>query len=349
MSEPASAKLSAADVVEGFQLAHAVWALHDLDVLASLERPATARAVAAKHRLNADLLRGVLEYVAARTDLVEKRGSRFVAGGSYSPHARFLLDLYAGAYGPNAVQLGRLLAKPALAPAAVDRRRHARAFQHSAAPASPWVAAFVEQMQWNHVLDVGCGPAALLARLARENPQFAGWGLDANPAMCKAARARIRAASASARVKIFEGDARRLRSVVPAAVRDAVQVVVARQVANEMFGDGAAGAVAWLAGIRTVLPGRVMLIEDYYGRLGTHVEEHRPTLLHDYVQLISGQGVPPPGLAAWRKIYAAAGCRLVHVSEDTSTTRFIHVIVLSEPPARRGAKPRAGRARRTQR
>jgi hypothetical protein len=135
----------------------------------------------------------------------------------------------------------------------------------------------------------------------------------------------------SARVKILGGDARRLRSAVPAAVRSAVQAVVARQVANEMFGEGSARAIAWLTGLRTAFPDRPLLIEDYYGRLGSnHSTQHRPTLLHDYAQLISGQGIPPAGLAEWQKIYAAAGCRLAHVTEDTSTTRFIHIVVLSK-------------------
>ena len=324
-------QLTTADLVEAFHLAHAVWTLHDLNVLASLQRPSTARALATKHGLDARLLQGVLDYVAERTDLVRKEKTRFVATEQYGQQSRFLLDLYAGAFGTNAVQLSRLLAKPALAPGAVDRRRHARAFAHSGPAAVAWLTSFVQQLEWNHVMDLGCGPANLLAQLAQDNPEFVGWGVDANPAMCKAARARLRAASASARVTILQGDARHPRDAVPAAVRSAVQVLVARQVANEMFGDGPSGAIAWLTELREAFPDRPLLIEDYYGRLGSKEgQEHRPTLLHDYAQLISGQGIPPAGLPQWRKIYAAAGCRLAHVTEDTSSTRFIHVVVLSK-------------------
>jgi SAM-dependent methyltransferase len=329
MTTPASEQWTTADLVEGFHVAHAVWALHDLGVLASMERPSTARALAAKHGLDAQLLQGVLEYVAERTDLVRKHRTRFAATTNYSAEARFLLDLYAGAYGTNAVQLARLLAKPSAAPDAVDHRRHARAFEHSSPAAVAWLTSFVQQLEWNRVLDLGCGPATMLVQLARENPEFQGWGLDANPAMCKTARARVRAARVSGRVKILEGDARRLRSALPAHVRSSAQAVTARQVANEMFGNGPSGAVAWLAAIRKALPGRPMLIEDYYGRLASKDgTAHRPTLLHDYAQLISGQGIPPAELAEWQKIYAAAGCRLAHVTEDTSSTRFIHVLVL---------------------
>jgi hypothetical protein len=61
-----------------------------------------------------------------------------------------------------------------------------------------------------------------------------------------------------------------------------------------------------------------------------HRKLQRETLLHDYVQLISGQGIPPATAAEWRSIYSQAGCRLVHVIDDTSTTRFIHVIALDK-------------------
>ena len=83
-----------------------------------------------------------------------------------------------------------------------------------------------------------------------------------------------------------------------------------------------------VAGLRQALPGRPLLLSDYYGRLGSDAEEQRETLLHDFVQLISGQGVPPPGLDEWRAIYAEAGCRLAHVIEDQTTTQFVRIVVL---------------------
>jgi hypothetical protein len=51
-------------------------------------------------------------------------------------------------------------------------------------------------------------------------------------------------------------------------------------------------------------------------------------LLHDYAQLISGQGVPPAGLDEWKAIYSEAGCRLAHVIEDRATPLFVHIVLL---------------------
>jgi len=97
-----------------------------------------------------------------------------------------------------------------------------------------------------------------------------------------------------------------------------------------MFGHGEREAVNWFRKLRKLFPGRPLLNCDYYGRLG-HTKSRklpRETLLHDYAQLISGQGIPPATRAQWRSIYSKAGCRLVHVIEDTSTTRFIHIVGL---------------------
>ena len=329
MTQPKPQRLSSLDLVEALQLGHAVVTLHDLKVLASLGRPSAAGDLATKHRLNAAMLRGTLDYVAARTDLIRKTGNRFVATQGYSNEARFLLDMYAGAYGGNAMQLAKLLRKPALAPRAVDRVRHARAFGTACGWAPGVLPKIVRQLQFNYVLDLGCGPATLLLDLAAHDPGFVGWGLEVNPAMCRTARANIRAGRLGKRIRVLEGDSNRLRTTLPSSILANVRAVTASQVVNEMFGAGPAGAVAWLRGIRKVLPGRPLLISDYYGRLGVRTRRlQRETLLHDYAQLISGQGVPPVNVEEWRALYSESGCRLAHVIEDKNTTLFVHIVVL---------------------
>jgi hypothetical protein len=107
-----------------------------------------------------------------------------------------------------------------------------------------------------------------------------------------------------------------------------VQSIAACQLANEMFGAGPSGAIAWLRGLRRTLPGRPLLICDYYGRLGSrHRNVRREILLHDYAQLISGQGVPPTDRRQWQAIYSEAGCRLVHAIEDSASTLFVHIVM----------------------
>lgn len=324
-----NAKWTTLDLVEAFHLSHAVRALHDLGLLKELKKPVTANELSARCGLDAGLLSGLLNYVAARSDLLRKSGERYVASGDYSGASRFLLDLYVGAYGRNAERLAELLRNPSAAPSAVDRVRHARAFEAVDRSALGLLPELIRRLGFNHLLDLGCGNGALLLELARQDTHFVGWGIDLNRAMCRAARARIRAAGLENRVRVRQGDCTSVGSVLPAKVMAGIRALTASNLANEMFGDGNSGAIAWLEGMRDALPGRPLLIADYYGRLGQKKRRlSRETLLHDYVQLISGQGVPPSGAAEWRSIYRRAGCRLVHVIEDKATTRFIHVVQL---------------------
>jgi len=321
-------RLRALDLAEAFQLSHAVFVLHDLGIFAALKKPMTAEALSATHSLDPVLLRGILEYVAARTNLLRKSGARFVATRKYLEEASFLINLYIGAYGGNASQLAELLRHPSAASGAVDQVHHAQAFAAVAGPSLGLLPAIVRQLGFNHLLDLGCGNGALLVELAERDSQFVGWGVDLNPAMCKLARTIIRAARLGKRVRILEGDCRKLSSVLPQHLSARIRALTACNVANEMFRDGHSQAIAWLRSLRESFRGKPLLIADYYGRLGRKGRASRETLLHDYAQLISGQGVPPASAAEWRSIYAQADCQLAHIIEDKATTRFIHVLHL---------------------
>ena len=149
------------DLVEAYQLAHAVAALHELDLLEGMQRPATAKELATRCGVDANLLRGVLEYVAARTDLLRKTKGKFLATRDYAEKSRFLLDMYVGAYGRNAARLSELLHKPALAQESVDRIRHARAFAAVSGAPIGLLPSLIVELGINRLLDLGCGPAGL--------------------------------------------------------------------------------------------------------------------------------------------------------------------------------------------
>ena len=333
----AAPRWSALDLAEGLQLGHALSTLHDLGVLAALARPCSVDALAAEFGLDAAMLGATLEFAAARTDLLSRRGQRFRTTPAYAPPARFMLDLYAGAFAGNAVALRSILRRPARAGAAVDRARHARAFLQvslqvslqASAGAEAIPAALLHQLGVRTVLDLGCGPGALLRAMALQDDGFRGWGVDANPAMCRNARVRLREAGVSRRVRIMHGDGRNPSRTLSDAVRAKIQAIVAGDLANELCANGADAAVVWLDRLQRDFPQRLLLVSDYYGRLGQRgYAAGRETLLHDYVQAISGQGIPPPHRKAWQAIYRAAGVRLIHCIEDTSTTRFLHLLQL---------------------
>jgi SAM-dependent methyltransferase len=317
------------DLAEAFHLAQAVATLHEMDILDALAaRPQTAKALAARHRLDPGVLGATLEYVAARTDILRRKGRAFAATPRYDVEARFLIDLYLGAFRPNAIRLRDVLRNARVGVAAVDRDRHARAFERAAGAGERPMAGVIRSLGLGCVLDLGCGAGDLLVQLAALDRGFTGVGIEQNPRLCRIARARVRGAGLGRRIRVVHGDARRLKALLPTGLRDRIAGVTACQVANEMFRSGGSAAVAWLRTIRRVLPGRPVVVNDYYGRLGTGSRgADRQTLLHDYVQVVSGQGVPPATRRGWQSIYRQAGYRLAHVIEDRATTQFIHVIV----------------------
>ncbi|MGW4381420.1 RiPP biosynthesis methyltransferase ApyS [Kitasatospora sp. NPDC004531] len=323
-------RLSALDLVEGFHLAHAVAALHEEGVLAALEHPGPAEQVAGRTGLDPAWLRTLLDYTAARTDLLEHTPDGYRATARYDAQARGLLDQYIGAYGPNARQLRALLRDPRPAPDAVDRARHAAAFAAlDRSPALGLLAEFADRLGLDRLLDLGCGTGTLLRDLAERSPDFTGWGLDANAAMCERARRSLTEAGLAARVTVLHGDCTRLARTLPAELRERIGAISATSLLNEFFADGKAAAVAWLRALRELFPGRALLVADYYGQVGRR-EPPWPRMhaLHDVVQVISGQGVPPGDRAGWVAVYEEAGCVPVHLIEDRAGTFFIHLLRL---------------------
>jgi SAM-dependent methyltransferase len=323
------ARLSAFDAVEGLHLAHALAALADLQVFdALLTKPRSARALAARLGLDEAVLHATLAFVAARTDLVDIDGDVFRVTDAYDAAARFQIELYAGAFAPNAAGLAASLSEPRRAGARIDRRRHAQAFAQVPVRVDSPVAAIVLQLGLAPVLDLGCGPGSLLVAMALQDANLRAWGIDANAAMCRVARERLREIGATKRVTIVRGDSREVWTVLPRRVLDEVRLLVAGDLANEWFANGAQNLVTWLIGLRKTFPDRVLVISDYYGRLGTDLAADRQTLLHDYSQAISGQGIPAATREAWEALYRGAGVRLVHCIEDETTTRFVHIVAL---------------------
>jgi SAM-dependent methyltransferase len=319
---------SALDLAEGFHLACALLALERLGVLASLDRPVAAGDLARKHKIDRRMLEATLRLVAARTNLVACTGGRYRTTRHYDVFARFMLRQYVGAYGGNAVALHRSVRAPSMAAQLIDRAEHAKAFGEAATLSSAIVADLIVQLGLNHVLDLGCGTGIMLRDLAARVPGFAGWGLDVNPSMCAAARERASAAPAG-RIRILCGDCRDPQGTMPASIVAKVHTITACNLANEFFADGTATAATWLSMLKRAFPGRTLLIADYYGCLGKRPEPWpRHVALHDFVQVISGQGVPPSSLGEWKRTYRAARCTLIHAIEYRGAASFVHILRL---------------------
>jgi len=318
---------SAFEIAQGYFVGGAVAGLMQAGVLDDLRQPATAAELAARHGLDPETLAATLTFLAAATEVILAEDGRFRLADPEASQP--ILYQYLGAYGAHAAELARLLCDPTLGPGLIDRAAHGRAYAGEMSLAAELVADILAKLGATRVLDLGCGSGRMLTELARRAPGFIGWGLDVAPAMVAEARAAAAAEGATDRLGFFDGDVRDVASTVPAETRAAVETLAAVNVANEFFAGGPEGAQAWLADLRGLFPDRTMLIGDYYGQLRAPDGPRRPEIaLHDYAQILSGQGTPPATLEAWQAVYAGAGCRLVNVLNDPEGVYFVHVLRL---------------------
>jgi len=320
---------SAFDLVEGFYLAHALAAFEQAGILKSLEQPITLRKLASRHRVDTTVLEAALHMLRSRTNLIAYRAQQYRLTRRYDAGVRFMLLQYLGAYRRNGVEFGRILHDPSAANKLIDHAQHAKAFEQIDASSANILGDLLLQLDLNHVLDIGCGTGTLLLNLAIRRRDFVGWGLDVNPRMCAAARERIACTRTTRRIAIFRGDCRKLKHSLPRSVIARVSTITAASIVNEFFSRGPDQAVAWLEDVKAMFPGRTMLIADYCGELGIRSKQRSPEVaLHDFIQVVSGQGVPPGNRTAWQNIYNRAHCNLVHSIEFQDSSFFIHILRL---------------------
>lgn len=67
-------RLTALTMTEGLCLAYAAAALRSIGIFKAMNTQVTAMALARQHRIDTEMLRGALDYLAARTDIVVASG-----------------------------------------------------------------------------------------------------------------------------------------------------------------------------------------------------------------------------------------------------------------------------------
>jgi SAM-dependent methyltransferase len=307
-------------------------ALHQTGVLKALRVPSAPAELAMHCGLAEDLLAPLLAFVALTTTLVERRpDGRFALTGedrdlAFSGH---MLDQYVGGYGPPLAALGTLLREGRTAASLVDLGRHAAAFAGCDAGPLSEAAKLVLDLGATGVIELGCGGGQTLCALAAADPALTALGIDANPALVASATARAGALGLSKRVQIKLGDALEVLDSMPI---DGVQVILAASMLNALWNE-AGRVAAFVRKLGSLLPGRLLVVSDYYSHLAGDSEHGTArTLLHDIAQLVSGQGLPPPSIDGWKAAYTEANASFLHAFEASADgiDRFIHLVKLPD-------------------
>jgi SAM-dependent methyltransferase len=323
--ERQSSRLTAHDLVEALHLALAARALDRRGVFAALTaKPAETTDLAKQLGLDQQILTGALSYLATRTTLLDETPHGFVSSFHRDVSACFILRLYADAFLPCSTSLPETL--EGRTPAPIDETARESAFGVTTTESTSVPAGILHQLGCNRLLDLGCGVGSLLLIMAAADEAFRGWGIEKNPGTCARARSRLKEASVSQRVVILEGDASCLAAAVPIELIDEIDAIFAGDLLNEFMADEGAEAIRILSDIARLFPGRMLVVSDYYGTLTKAAGSDPQILLHDFVQLVSGQGIPPASCAGWNALYLASGWNLVHAINYAHSNRFLHIL-----------------------
>jgi SAM-dependent methyltransferase len=320
-------------LIEGHYASEIVLGLLRSGLLHLLVHEPRVEVLARLTRADPRLLDQKLDFLARTTDLIEPAGRGRYAIGNY-PFAEisFQFEKFIGAYGKSVHHLAASASSP-VEGAQIDERALAAAF--SGVHAVP--SGLVQRLRrdgYRRLLDIGCGPAALLVEMASHDRDFVGFGVDRSAAMCRLARERIAQAGLAPRLHVMRGDARDIGKLLDGRARRNIDVIHARSLLNAFSGGGANSPGVLLRRLRSAFPGGVAFFVDYYGELGWPSASRQPyrlSRIQDVAQLASGQGVPPTSRRQWRAIYREAGCRLIS-SEDISggdIRWFIHEVRLA--------------------
>jgi hypothetical protein len=161
---------------------------------------------------------------------------------------------------------------------------------------------------------------------------LSGWGIDADPSMCRAARRTLQAQGLHRRVRVRCGDAARATRLLTPGERARVDVIHTASLFNALVRPKKR-AVRVLRALRRAYSGRILVNVDYLGVL-THqrgaARAQRGAVLQDLAQVLSGQGIPPGAHEDWAHLYREADCDLTDVIEvRTQGLRwFIHTVQL---------------------
>ncbi|WP_416758465.1 methyltransferase domain-containing protein [Pseudomonas sp. BNK-6] len=335
-------KLDIFAALEGYYLISILDCFYKTGAMAALTKDRSIEDIASEQGFDAKTFEKLTNYVRQRMYGVFPIKGATSAGSDTSISTidplflGHLLDQYIGAFGPCLESLHQILASPSIGAQKVNWQRHAQAFSKAdRGITNSFMLNLLSQLNVTKLIDLGCGSGGLLLDFATQNTSIQAWGIDTNIAAIQMAQTVSQASNLDDRVKFYHGNALDISKHLEPNTLEEIQIITASNLANTFFGNESFESIhSWLYNLKSTFPNRLLLLSDYYGRLGT-VEDReslrfRRTLFHDVAQVLTGQGVPPKNIETWRKILKDADCTLVKAfeSEHEEVAHFSYIIQL---------------------
>jgi SAM-dependent methyltransferase len=337
MSQDGPVAPSMTTLIEGYYVVQILDAFQKDGLLDRLTPGTTVDDLSTEFGYEPAHLTALLDYLSLRSDVVRKKAAEYSvdAADRNTQFAMHLLDQYAGAYAPCFAALPDILTGRVNGDALVDRARHANAFARADRnQVDPDILRLLGELRISNFVDLGCSTAGLMIEFSLRHPDVRCIGLDSSAPAVEEARKRIADGGLSGRVRAVQGDLREVGTLIAAEERDAVQCLVASNVANAFFGDPDGAEIDTVfAVLKNAFPSRFMLLGDYFGSLGQPQDDadvRTRGLFHDVAQLMSGQGIPPGDLEGWAEVLERNDCTLIKAfsGEGGDIKRFILLLQL---------------------
>lgn len=328
-----STKLGLIELIESSHLINAIRFLHEKGVVTLIITPLKATQIAELTNTDESKLETILWYVSERTDFIYRmKNDHYCLNDKYKSYRNsgFWIDQYIGAYGISHIEIDNMLKKGSIKNRYINDNYHALAYDRLDNIGMPFLFEMIKCMNVSTVMELGCGNGILLSMLAENNRAFFGVGIESNPFMHKKAEERMQKKGLSKQLVFLNGSAE-YPEKFPEIITRTTELIVAASLVNEFFSDSRNRIENWLIKMKKVFSGKTLMIADYYGRMQKDkFENNSEVLLHDWIQFISGQGIPPADRLFWNKIYLKVGCKLIDVveSRESKIPYFVHLISL---------------------
>ena len=214
-----------------------------------------------------------------------------------------------------------------------DQKKFANAFQSAAAfQTHDTILAILSALKITNLLDLGCGAGGLLVQFCKVNKLNRGIGIDQNPWLCKIAGQLVKKTRIMKRARIINGNVTKFDKLLSATELNTIGAVFGASIFNEFFRKPAE-LIGLLKKLNRHFAGKFLVISDYYGCLDTAKADKKAfqhNYIHDLMQILTGQGLPPKNSSQWNTYYRQAGCNLAYVYEGTENgiNCFIHIVKL---------------------